>query len=167
MSRITKDIAERASQAMTAEKRKAAKELEKQFKDEVRKIALSRLPKKVIDLFESDLKPYMKRTGYVKIYSNGFNYKGVTFEDIPWNENNTIVLTDEEGKVLWDMEGQYKEAKEAVTQLEEEIYNALYYTLKSYNNVEKHFPEAFEHLPKLSSSTALTINLDKLRSKIK
>lgn len=167
MSRITKQIAEDVSKAMTAEKRKAATELEIAFKDEVRKTALSRLPKKVIELFESEFKPYMKRTGYAKLCGNGFNYNTVYFSDIPTNDNNSLVLTEEEGEKLSKMEWSYKNSKDEVKKLEEKIFNALYFTLKSYKNVEAHFPEAYEHLPKLSTSTALTINLDKLRQEIK
>lgn len=168
MSRITKQIAEDVSKAMTAEKRKAANELKDRFRDAVRNAALSRVPKQVVELFNnSEVRPYMNYNNSVQLSGNGFNYKWVTISEIPYKGNSCgLDITSEEGKTLWEMDHAYKQAEDEAKELEREIFTALYATLKTYKNVEKHFPEAFEHLPKLSSRTALSINVDALRKKI-
>lgn len=172
MSRITKQIAEDVSKAMTATHRSNAKQLQSEFKDKVREIAVKRVPQQVMELFENSegVNPYISTTNSVRLYGHGFDGNWIsTQKDFPHKSMCTanIELSKNEGQMLWELETNYKKAKDRVDQLQDEIYNALYCTLKSYKNVEKHFPEAYEHLPRLSTSTALTINLDKLRKKIK
>ena len=168
MSRITKQIAEDVSKAMTADKRNAAKELKDKFREAVRNAALSRIPNQVVELFNnSEIRPYMDQKNSVKLIGNGFNYKWVSISEVPHKSGDSCLeLFIEEGKTLWEMERAYNLAEDEVKELDLEIYTALYATLKTYKNVEKHFPEAFEHLPKLSASTAISVNLDTLRQKI-
>lgn len=167
MSRITKDIAKRVSEAMVSEKRKEAKELDIKFKSEVRKIALEKIPIKVIIMFEGEHKDYIETSSHVILDGHGFSRRWVSIERIPSKGNNTVELTKEQGEKLWKAENKKKEAEQKVDELELEIYNALYYSLKTYKNVEKHFPEAYNYLPQLSTSTALSVNLDWLRQKVK
>lgn len=169
MSRISKQIAEDVSKAMTTAKREVLEGLKTKFKAHVREIACSRIGKKVMDLFEKDgdVSPYMSEYGTVQLFNWGFSGKRVYIGGIPYNgSSNSIELTREEGGMLWDLETKIEEAEKEVNQLQKEIYVALYETLKTYKNVEKHFPEAFPFLPSQQTS-ALCINLDLLRQKIK
>lgn len=169
MSRITKQIAEDTAKAMTAEKANEVKKLKGEFKEAVRQVALLRVPEAVKAFHaEKEFEPYVNMQSYFSLCGHGFEYKGVYVEDIPWNcgQGNRLDLSKEEGKLLWDMEKAYKNADKKTKELESQIFVALYETLKTYKKVEEHFPEAYQHLPKLSGVTALSINLDALRQKI-
>ena len=168
MSRITKQIAEDTAKAMTAEKANEVKKLKGEFKEAVRQVALLRVPEAVKAFHsEKEFEPYVNMQSYFNLCGHGFEYKGVYVEDIPWNcDPNRLDLSLEEGKLLWDMEKAYENADKKTKELKSQIFVALYETLKTYKKVEEHFPEAFVHLPKLSTSTALSINLDALRQKI-
>ncbi len=170
MSRITKQIAENTAKAMTAEKAKEAEALKLEFREIVRAVALKRVPEAVQALYrENEFKPYLITREYFALNGHGFSYRGAyTDQEIPWSgKSNALELSREEGKILWELEKNYKKAEDRVLELRDEIEVALYDTLRTYKKVQEHFPEAFEYLPKLSSSTALSINLDTLRQKIK
>ena len=169
MSRITKQIAEDVSKAMTAEKRKAANELKEKFQVIVTAMAFERVPESVQTLFgHVDTKRYIANRGECQLTGGGFDYRWVNFTSpIPFQDNsNCLTLNEAQGRLLWRLEDDYKKAKEEVDNLKDEIYVTLLYTLKTFKKVEEHFPEAFVHLPKLSGVTALSINLDALRQKI-
>lgn len=169
MSRITKQIAEDVSKAMTVEKVKEVELLKARFKAAVTRVALKRVPNVVQGLFvETELKPYFNTRNYFALKDQGFHLTGVyADQDIPWHGgSNVLELSQEEGTFLWNFEKEYKTADLKVQELREEIEVTLYHTLRTYKKVQDHFPEAFEHLPKLSGVTALSINLDALRQKI-
>jgi len=170
MSRITKQIAQETSKAMTAEKAQEAELLKARFKAAVSRVALKRVPESIQALYrENEFKPYLISRNYFSLHGHGFSYRGVyADQEIPWSaKSNALELSEEEGTALWRFEKEYKKAEDRVLELRDEIEVALYDTLRTYKKVQEHFPEAFEYLPKLSSSTALSINLDTLRQKIK
>lgn len=169
MSRITKQIAEEVAKAMTAEKAKNVTDLKDRFKQSVEEIALLRVPETVTKLFkDSSLRAYISQSDYVYLHSHGFNFRGVRLKNpVPVNKGqNSLELTALEGKFLWNLEKEYKKAEEGLEELTQEIYFTLLHTLKTYKKVQDHFPEAFEHLPKVGTPTSLAINLDALRHKI-
>lgn len=169
MSRITKQIAEDVSRAMTAEKRKAANELKEKFQQVVSEMAFERVPESVQTLFGTpDTRRYIVQRDSCQLTGGGFDYKWVNFPTpIPFQDNNNcLTLNEAQGRLLWRLEDSYKKAKLEVDNLKDEIYITLLYTLKTFKKVQDHFPEAFEHLPKVGTPTSLAINLDALRQKI-
>ena len=169
MSRITKQIAEDTAKAMTAEKRKAANDLKSIFEMAVSDIAWERVPDCIRDMSLADsTKNYIVKRAECQLHGNGFEFKWVNFPSpIPFKYNESLLnLSSAEGKVLWNLENDYKKAKQDVDNLKEEIYITLLYTLKTFKKVQDHFPEAYEFLPKTETPTSLAINLDALRHKI-
>jgi hypothetical protein len=171
MSRITKQIAEDTAKAMTAEKAKEAAALKLKFQQAVMNIAWERVPQEVQNLYASNItnhKNYIVTRREFQLIGYGFDYKWVYVpEPIPFRDcENVVKLSKEEGDLLWQLEKTYKTAEKVVSELKLEIQVTLCDTLRTYKKVEEHFPEAFVHLPKLSTSTALSINLDALRQKI-
>ena len=169
MSRITKQIAEEVAKAMTAEKAKNVADLKGLFTKTVEEIALTKIPEAILKIIQDpNLCRYLQLTDYVHLNDYGFHYKGVCLEEaIPCTQRNSVLsLTENEGKLLWNLEQKYKKAKKEVEDLHQEIYFTLLHTLKTYKKVQDHFPEAFEHLPKVGTPTSLAINLDALRHKI-
>lgn len=170
MSRITKQIAEDVSRAMTAAERSNEEQLKANFQTLVLNAAFNRVPKAVKALYEhSDIRPYISTVQNLRLSGTGFNMKYMyTDEPIPGIHDKTLVvqLTDDEADELFKMENAYKEAEKKTKQLQLEIQVALYETLRTYKKVEEFFPEAYQHLPKLFGVTALSINLDALRQKI-
>jgi hypothetical protein len=170
MSRITKQIAEDVSKRMTFKQKEKYKQLKSEFENKVRDMSISRIPKKIIELFSNEeTKPYIRTTSAVKLLGNGFNHNWVYVKDFPHTGGVTfnLILTPEEGDLLLKMEREYKVAEEKMEKLKVEIYTALYEGLRTFKNVEENFPEAFEYLPVLSKNTALSVNLNELRSRIK
>lgn len=169
MSRITKDIATDVSKAMTKTLWEKAAEADTAFKNAVRKMALSRVPNEIVEMYNSDtIRPYINYVSSIQVCGNGFNYEWVSIKPIPWENDSTTRLTptNDESVALIELQRTYKQLEKKAEELYMEINETLYYTLKTYKNVEKQFPEAIPFLPELSSNTGLTVNLDTLRSKI-
>jgi hypothetical protein len=172
MSRITKQIAENTAKAMTEVKAKEAAALKLKFQQAVANIAWDRVPQQIQNIYASTIdhhKNYIVTRREFQLIGYGFDYKWVYIpESIPFKDcENVLKLSKEEGELLWDLEKSYKKAEKVVNELKLEIQVTLCDTLRTYKKVQEHFPEAFEYLPKLSTSTALSINLDALRQKIK
>lgn len=170
MSKITKDIAKDVSKAMTKTLWEKAAEADTAFKNAVRKMALSRVPNEIVEMYNSDtIRPYINYVSSIQVCGNGFNYEWVTIKPIPWENDRTtrIAAKNDESVKLTELQREYKKLEKKAEELYTEINETLYYTLKTYKNVEKHFPEAIPFLPQLSTSTAVAVNVDSLRSKLR
>lgn len=164
MSRITQDLAFQIAVKMTEAKKKEIDLLNEQIKKLATDFAESKVPSEIKKCFKK-LGAWMQKSNYIQFCGNGFNYDGFSLNhDVPNNGHNRHTPDDETAKKMKLLCNERYKKGEVRDQLIREIKTALV-TLRTYNNVEKNFNEAFKHLPK-NQTTALVPNIDSIRKKL-
>lgn len=164
MSRITKAISEDVAKQLLSSKLEEIGVLKKELKAKGTEIKLRTIPKDVLKAYNSN-KSYFRTTN--SEYANGVGldrWFSISFETLPCN-SQAIQLTDEEAEFLLILTDKISDKTKEYKNLKIQIETALF-NLRTYNNVEKEFPEAFKLLPKLSVNTSLMIDVKKLRCKL-
>lgn len=164
--RITKDVAIRVANEMTAPSKEYYTKLVEDYENKVRQLYELTVPKEVAD-FQKKYPNYLRLTDSIWFSGRGFSFERVYFENNIVSNNDGeahLVLTDESAKELSRLSRAVQKAKEAHTKLNIETRNALL-TLKTYSKIIEKLPEAKPFLPTMISG-ALVVNFDSLRNKL-
>lgn len=169
MSRITKSIAEHVATQMVKEKRQKAEDLEFRFNEKIRDLYMSRLPEIVTKAIQTH-KEWICFSHRININGNGFSYLQIRVDAPvpikPCNSNAQFTPAGEDESRELQLE--YNASLKAITEvvdLKEKIEVALY-SLKTYKNVERDFPEAAKFLPQGGSTTLPAVNLNSIRQEL-
>jgi len=163
MTRITKEIAQEVATRMTEKKKMEIDVLDKKLKDCVHKYVLKQIPKSVLACFKNN-KGYFNTRSSFQFVGNGFNFESYYVNsDLPYNKYQ-LSPDVETAKAILQIKHEKDKKNVERNSLRSEIEIALY-NLKTYNAVEKEFPEAFKLLPKRITQ-ALTINIKSIREKL-
>lgn len=159
--RITKEIAVNAAKKLVAKKREQNAAKDKQFKGIVTDLYKSTVPKDVLGMFETH-PMYIDISWNVNLYDNGNYIANVSLsESLPQKDGRCSLQI---GSDILKLYRSIKAEKKSIDELQETIENILY-DLRTLKNVEKHLPEAVQHIP-AAQNTALAINLEPLRALI-
>ena len=167
--RISKEKATNVAEKLLNPKREKLENLRKELSDYVTEIAKSHIPKPVNDMF----KEYPE---YVNSVSNSIQIEGEFIdnwslkhrhisETIP-HKNKPILVTKNQSKKIRNLFDKEERMRLEINKLRREIENAVF-NLRTYSRCEKEFPEAFKFLPKKNITTALQVNVQDIRSKLK
>lgn len=162
MSRITKTIAESVAIQLAEPKKVELRELRQKSLDLITEVIKKTIPKEVLDLFEKHPK-YFSTSSSTRFNCAGFGYEWYRFNSLPENKDYPSISVKDGEKILSITEKITKKEQE-YRHLKEEIEIALI-GLRTYNNVQKEFPEAFKLLPNIVT-TALTVDLKSIRCKL-
>jgi hypothetical protein len=165
MSRITKSIAEEVARQLVKERENEISQLKKNLSHYVTMLHIDRIPENVMKAFKSN-GSYINSQQTMYITGAGFDrwFKVTMEKTLPYN-GESLEVNDVDGNAIKDADNLIQDKIRAKEELRQNIEVALF-NLRTYNNVEKEFPEAFKLLPKQSVNTALAINLKDIRSKL-
>jgi hypothetical protein len=164
MSRITKTIAEQVAKKLTEKKSNEIKELRLQLKQKATEIKLANTPVVIMDLFKEYPDFFNEKSGEY-INGPGLNrYSSFSYTEEMPGINEGLQITAEEAEQIIEIDDKIKDLTAAINKVRTDIEVALL-SLRTYNNIEKEFPEAFAHLPE-RTSMALAINLADVRKQI-
>jgi hypothetical protein len=167
MSRITKDIASYVAKQLLASKTDQLKAIKKEEQAYIRSVYLKQIPESVMDCYNSN-PGYFRCTGSLYINGPGLPIGHKTYsigDTLPCVTGDRITITERESNKIIKFEDTVADMQKEINELRDNIEVSLY-NLRTYNNVEKEFPEAFEHLPAAPANTALAINVKDLRCKL-
>lgn len=161
--RITKQIATDVAKQLIAEKQKEIDDLKKELNHKAYELYVVTIPegllkqfKKYPDFFYSNKSFYLSGIG--------LNHKNVSFDVYMPRKSQTMLVDDVNAKwfelAFNVIEQKQKELGDFKIQIEIALFN-----LRTYNNVEKQFPEAFKFLPPKQTS-AVMINIKDIRCKL-
>lgn len=162
---VTKEIALQVAKQLLDKKLLAIEKLKTTFKTSARVLYLKTLPKSVINLTKK-YPEYINQSSSIQLHGNGWSYEYISFDkSVPvvrneryWSPDLTISnAIKKDLNIIRDLEKEYRE-------LLKEIEVSLY-SLRTYNRVEKEFPEAFKLLP-VKQTMALAINIPDIRKKL-
>ena len=165
MSRITKQIALTVANQLVLPKRQELKTEENKLSEIVTEVYRAKIPIDILMLFETKRK-YFKTKNYLKINGNGFNFTPFSMVGL-LPDNNDIYCSEFSVKECDKIHRQFnivEDCKKEIDKLRFDIQTAIF-NLRTYNNVEKEFPEAFKLLP-IRQTTALVVNLKDIRCKL-
>jgi hypothetical protein len=163
--RITKQIATTVAHQLVLPKRQELKAEETKLSEIISKVYLSKIPEEVMVLFATQ-KKFFKVVGFLKINGNGFNFQGFPLIG-SFPDNGDTYCKDFSVKECDLIKKQFdivQKLKLEIEKLTFDIETALI-NYRTYNNIEKEFPEAFKLLP-LRQTTALVINIKDIRCKL-
>lgn len=169
MSRITKTLSEQIANKLIEPKLKEAKKLQQELSNKIIKYHQDLIPQEIKDLANKH-KSYFKWGNY--IYSNFLNnhyysYTSDASNSLLISNGSSLEFKNEKDKSFFQKLSLESEKRfDVIEKLKEEIIISLQ-TLRTYTNIQKSFPEAAEYLPISGASTALVVNYDKLRAKLK
>lgn len=171
MSRISKELAAIIAGQLVAHKYAAIEQLKKEYNTFIFDTFQEQTPKEVKDFFKK-FPDYFEIESHINFTGHGFRWEQVYISDteekapIIANKDNKAMLTLDKSlasqiskrlHAIEKAEDQYKKVKG-------EIRMALI-NLRTYKNITDKFPEAAEHLPKISVP-AVIVNIEGLRKKI-
>jgi flagellar motor component MotA len=127
------------------------------------------VPKEVLKLFRDDkLRQFVNKNSYIRL-TNEFNCKHVYINEIekhgvPSIEDKYYLEIEDEKtfKKLMLLTNGIDDKYSQMSKLKQDIENTLR-SLKSYKNIQAHFPEAAYYLPKQGGCTAIAVNMEDLR----
>jgi len=163
MSRITKEIAYQVAKKLTEEKQKEIDLLNKSMGELVYSVVLKTIPEEVITCYNKH-KTYFDTNSSVRFNGNGFNFQYFNMPKSLPLPDRMISPNDEDSKGILAQFNNIQNKDKELKLLRKEIEVALF-NLRTYNQVEKEFPEAFPHLPK-PPNTALIVNIKSIREKL-
>lgn len=166
--RITKEIAEQVARQMIAKKLEKNEAKKKELEGLIAlRVMETKVPKEVIQFISDGFGEYLKKSKGVILIGNGFNHEYVDLKPFPSITTNGYVIfepTPEDAKIWIKLHEDYNTERNKIQRLRGEISDTLY-SLKTYNRVEKDFPEAFKFLP-AKQETGLSICIDDLRKRL-
>lgn len=169
--RISKNLAESTAEQLLAKKKEAYKAIESQMEQIATVIATNAVPKTVLEA-SYKYKGYFKyatEAHFIYPHTNKERIKVNLSHRLPFNGkgwSDTIIISgdSDEIKKLFELDSLYDKLKSEYRQ-SLKIVSETIFGLKTALQVKKHFPEAFELLPKAASGTLLPmVNLDQVRA---
>jgi len=165
MSRITKAIASDVAKQLVKNQRKELEDLKSKRSEFVTSLYEKIIPEDVLMVFKTN-RSYINFQSSIRIVGCGFNHYNnyILTKELPYN-GNYLEVDDTDGDIIKSLDAEIDDSRNKIKELSHSIEIALF-NLRTYNNVEKEFPEAFKLLPKQSVNTALAINLKDIRCKL-
>lgn len=169
--RISKNLAESTALQLLAKKKEAYKMIESEMEQIATVIATNSVPKTILEAsykYKGYFK-YAKSAQFIYPHTNKERIEVNLSHRLPFNGegwSNTIIVSgdSDEIKKLFELDAQYDKLKSEYRQ-SFKIVSETIFGLKTALQVKKHFPEAFELLPKESSGTLLPmVNIDQVRA---
>ncbi|HYH13984.1 MAG TPA: hypothetical protein VD794_02120 [Flavisolibacter sp.] len=164
MSRITKTIAEQVAIKLTEKKSYHLEVLKAQLEDLATNIKIGYIPTDV-------LKAYRKNSKYFKSCTSEYfrgpglgHYESFRYNQSLPHTSEGVKVNELEAQSLIQQRDKIEDLQNTINKIKLDVENALL-ALRTYNNVEKEFPEAFEHLPS-RTTTALSININDVRKQL-
>lgn len=166
--RITKEIAEQVARQMIEKKLEKNETKLQELKGLVAlRVMETKVPKEVGQFRSDGFADWLKKSRGVTLMGNGFNHEYLDLKEFPSTTTNNYIPfepTPEDAKIWIKLHGDYQSERQKIQRLRGEISDTLY-SLKTYNRVEKDFPEAFKFLP-AKQETGLSICIDDLRKRL-
>lgn len=151
----------------------AKKEQVKELKQNLTNIATEAyrktLDKELLAMWDKEkFKPFMQWTCSANFIGPGLNHDYVDLVKSPAVNGSrpTVELDKDTANSIVLAKRAYETKNNEVKDLEKTL-EIVIYKLASRKNIEKHLPEALEHLPADNSNTALSVDLSNLRAKLK
>lgn len=166
MATLTKVEAIEVAKQMLSKHKERLVDAERLFKETFSEHYLATLPVGVLQLFHQGSN-YLNKSCQLTINGDGWNFERVTLDrDVPRLNSNTAISFDSQVSLklrkmcddVGDQRKQYVETKDAII--------VALNTLRTYKKIGESLPEAIPFLPN-KTTTALALNLDELRNKIK
>lgn len=164
--RITKDIANDIAVKLLLNKGQEISDLKSNLSKKVFDLYNKSIPKEVLE-FSKKHPEYFLFTDDVTIYGPGLNGQWVKSERVfKKNKNTSLMLNEKDAVFCKKCLDDISDKVSAYHSLKNEIETALY-NLRTYAKVAESFPEAIQFLTKTATSTALIVNIDSIRQKLK
>lgn len=165
MSRITKAIASDVAKQLVSKHQEELKALRTERSKAITELYEKTIPESVLKCFKTNCS-YINFQSSIRIIGSGFEkYNNYSLsKELPYN-GSYLEVSEADGEMILSMDNIIDDKKRAMNELDKSIEVALF-NLRTYNNVEKEFPEAFKLLPKQSINTSLAINLKDIRCKL-
>jgi len=169
MASITKDLINQIVNKLMIPHDEAKVKMELELKKICVEEHMKFIPKEVLKLFRDDkLRQFVKRDNYIRLTSE-FNYRNVYINEIekygvPSIEDKYYLeISDEKThKKLMTLKNSIDDKYSQMSKLRQDIENTLR-SLRTYKNIQTHFPEAAYYLPKDGGCTAIAVNMEDLR----
>lgn len=169
-NRVTKELASEIASKLLKDKQKVVDNLHKEYTDFLFEEYNKTIPKEISE-FDKKHPGWIRKTSSINFSGYGFNWENVYFSQGQYvltdrNGNSKIELTSKLADKIKTLKNSWEKERKSVGDLRQQIEIAIY-NLRTFNQVEKNFPEAAAHLPAGGKTMSLTINLDKIRSQLK
>ncbi len=165
MSRITKAIAENVAKQLVAQKETELSDTKNDRTKFITDIYIKTIPEAVMKVFKSH-PDFLHTTSRINFEAPGIDkYQGYNLlKYLPFASKKTTVTSEQANKII-DFDNAIADKKKEISELKTGIEVALF-NLRTYNNVEKEFPEAFKLLPVSQANTGLMVNIKSIRCKL-
>lgn len=161
--RITKAVAQKVAQQLISERQTEIENLSNELNRKAYEIYLDTVPKQVLDIFKSN-SSYFKNSKKFYVQGVGLNTTGIDFDVYTPYVSQYFTLCEKDAnifvKLINNIQAKQKELNEFKIQIEVALLN-----LRTYNNIEKQFPEAAKLLP-IQQTTAIMVNIKDIRCKL-
>lgn len=172
MGKISENHAHIAAKKIVEPIQEKRSAVEKEIQEYVTKIYKESLPAKVLKAWnDSDLCSYIISASSIKLYGHGFSNRNVNLiGKLPRAEGAEyylrIDLTAEQAAVLQPLENEKEDLKKKYDITLSEVQNSIL-TLGTHKRIQEEFPEAYKFLPGVTRDTALMVQLDPVREKVR
>lgn len=167
-TRITKAIAEAVAKQLVQSKQAEIKQIQDNEADFISGFYEASLSQLVKDGFKKH-KGFFHTSSSIRLsgsgLTQGYRYYALNKNYPVCNSCPVFPVSDEQANTIIEFETQIEEKTKSMRELFNNIEAALI-NLRTYNNIEKEFPEAFALLPKQAVNTALAINIKDIRCKL-
>ena len=165
MNRITKDVATETAKLLLVKRKTEIEKLKKQCKERATEWYNQALPPEVAKCFLKHPK-YFKQSGYGYFTGTGIGQRTIDIDMQPTtNITNYQVLNDADAVDLEATTNLINSLEKKYRSYLNDIAISIYH-LRTYQNVEREFPEAFKLLPKPKISQVPAINIKSIRCMI-
>ena len=155
---ITKSIAENVASQLTAKIKLKIDDERKILTEKVDFMAKKRVPKEIMNWFNTKNKKWLNIRGYIQFASASKHYN-IEIKAIPYPyDNGYVVITEEEMTELYAQDHKIQFLEEQKRTIENQLVAQLI-KMRTYKRIEKDFPEAFELLPNAEVSELPAINV--------
>jgi len=172
MANVTKDLINQIVNKLMIPHNEVVVKMELELKKICVEEHMKFVPKEVLKLFRDDkLRQHISRDDCIRL-NHEFDYKHVYINRI---EKHGVPVVDskfyleitdiETRKKLMALKNGIDDKHDQISKLRQDIENTLR-SLRSYKNIQAHFPEAAYYLPKNGGCTAIAVNMEDLRNLI-
>lgn len=168
--KMTKTLAENLTAKILEKEQELLKLMEADLSKKAFDIVFKSLPESIGKLvLNKNLKGYFTERSKFQFIGCGFNHDYVALsEGLPYDNSRTIQLDDSNAshKELFSLYQIIKSKKSELSDLKTK-FEAILYSLRTTNNVEKQFPELAKYLVQENVSNNLPANISELSEFIK
>lgn len=163
MSRITKEIASYVAKELLKEKQEKIDKLKQERKDFSTDVIERSIPIEILSAFR-DYPQYFKTTQTPTFRGEGLGWESYTVNSKFPASGNSIEISENTASKLVRYNDRISDLQRRYDDLFNQVEQSLI-ALRTYNNIEKEFPEAFKLLP-ARTSTAIMVNISDIRKQL-